>query len=334
MRITQIDGLRGIAALLVMTFHLTTRYGQLYGHTTELPVTLPWGNLGVQLFFAISGFVILMTLRNLRSPLDFVVGRFSRLYPTYWASMFLTALLLALWPLQGHDISAGQVLWNVLMFHELFGIASVSGAYWSLKVELIFYVLMFAFWAFGYLRRPLIVMAAWLVVSIASKFLPTPWTITQFGLLSFIPWFAIGIAVYAAVNKIEDHPWWPAIAALSIIDIAVDEGIMRTTWAVVVLGVMFAGAKGSFAAFGSKPLLFLGLISYPLYLLHEPLSYTFMLRAEGSGLAPVAAVLMAAAGSIALAYGVHALAETPSINWIRSLYKKRAPPAVGAGVAG
>jgi peptidoglycan/LPS O-acetylase OafA/YrhL len=334
MRITQIDGLRGIAALLVMTFHLTTRYGQLYGHTTELPVTLPWGNLGVQLFFAISGFVILMTLRNLRSPLDFVVGRFSRLYPTYWASMFLTALLLALWPLQGHDISAGQVLWNVLMFHELFGVASVSGAYWSLKVELIFYVLMFALWAFGYLRRPLVIMAAWLVVSITSKFVPTPWTITQFGLLSFIPWFALGVAVYVAVGKHEDYPWWPAIAALSIVDIAIDEGALRTIWAVAVIGIMFVGATGALKVLASRPLIFLGAVSYPLYLLHEPLSYTFMLRVESAGLPAVAAVLIAAAGSIALAYGVHALAETPSINWIRSLYKKRAPPTVGAGVAG
>ncbi|GFE85074.1 hypothetical protein GCM10011488_00280 [Steroidobacter agaridevorans] len=316
-----------MAALLVMTFHLTTRYGQLYGHTTELPVTLPWGNLGVQMFFAISGFVILMTLRNLHSPLDFVVGRFSRLYPTYWAAMLLTALLLAIWPLRGHDISAGQVVWNVLMFHELFGVGSVSGAYWSLKVEIIFYVLMFLLWTLGYLRRPFIVLGGWLLISIASKFVATPWVITQLGLLGFIPWFALGISVFVAVGKHEDHAWWPAIAALSIVDIAIDEGALRTIWAVAVLGIMFVGAKGAFSALASKPLLFLGAVSYPLYLLHEPLSYTFMLRAEHAGLAPVAAVLMAAGGSILLAYGVHAWAETPSIAWIRERYSKRPPPA-------
>lgn len=326
MRITHIDGLRGIAALLVMAFHLTTRYGQLYGHTAELPATIPWGNLGVQLFFAISGFVILMTLRNLKAPLDFVVGRFSRLYPTYWAAMLLTALLLAIWPLQGHDISAGMVAANVLMFHELFGVSSVSGAYWSLKVELIFYVLMFLAWTVGLLRRPFIVLGAWLAVSIASKFLPTPWVITQLGLLGFIPWFGLGIATWVAVGKHEDHRWWPAIAALSIIDIAIDEGILRTIWAAIVLGIMFVGATRSLKALASKPLMFLGAVSYPLYLLHEPLSYTFMLRVESAGLAPVAAVLMAAAGSIFLAYGVHAFAEKPSIDWIRARYTKRLPP--------
>lgn len=326
MRITHIDGLRGLAALLVMTFHLTTRFDQLYGHTTALPINLPWGNLGVQLFFAISGFVILMTLRSLKSPLDFVVGRFSRLYPTYWAAMLLTALLLVIWPLQGHEVGMTQVLGNVLMFHELLGVTSVNGAYWSLKVELIFYVLMFLAWTLKLLRRPFIMLAAWLAVSIASKFLPTPWTITQLGLLGFIPWFALGVAVYVAVGRHEDSRWWPAIAALSIADIAIDEGALHTFWAVAVLGIMFVGATGSFKALASKPLLFLGAISYPLYLLHEYLSYTFMVRVEGAGLAPVAAVLAAAGGSILLAYGVHALAETPSIDWIRARYQKRLPP--------
>lgn len=326
MRITHIDGLRGLAALLVMAFHLTTRYQELYGHTSQLPVSLPWGNLGVQLFFAISGFVILMTLRNLKAPLDFVVGRFSRLYPTYWAAMLLTAAILALVPLQGHEVSGRQVLGNILMFHELLGVTSVNGAYWSLKVELIFYVLMFLAWTLGLLRRPFIGLALWLLVSIASKFAPTPWVVTQLGLLGFIPWFALGIAVYVAVNKLEDHQWWPAIALLSIADIAIDEGLLHVLWAFAVLGILFVGATGSLKALASKPLLFFGAISYPLYLLHEYLSYTFMIRAEGSGLAPVTAVLMAATGSILLAYSVHRLAETPSIDWIRARYTKRLPP--------
>jgi len=327
MRITQIDGLRGIAALLVMSFHLTTRYDQLYGHTSELPISLPFGGLGVQLFFAISGFVILLTLRNLKAPLDFVVGRFSRLYPTYWCAMLLTALILALVPLKGHEVSLKQVLWNFAMFHELFRVESVNGAYWSLKVELIFYVLMFLAWTLGLLRRPFLVLGAWLLVSVASKFLPTPWVVTQLGLLSFIPWFGLGIAVYVAVNKLEDHRWWPAIAALSIADIAIDEGTLHVLWAVAVLGIMWVGATGSFRPLASKPVVWLGAISYPLYLLHEYLSYTFMIRAESAGVHAVTAVLIAATGSILLAYGLHRLAETPSIDWIRARYQKRLPPA-------
>src|SRR5690606_20208838 len=108
--------------MLVMGFHLTTRYDTAFGHEAPLPLPVPWGFLGVHLFFAISGFVILMTLRNVKAPMDFVVARFSRLYPTYWAAMLLTALILFVFPLPRHELTIGQVAGNLLMFHGLFGI--------------------------------------------------------------------------------------------------------------------------------------------------------------------------------------------------------------------
>lgn len=323
-RITAIDGLRGIAAMLVMGFHLTTRYDTAFGHEAPLPLSVPWGFLGVRLFFAISGFVILMTLRNVKAPMDFVVARFSRLYPTYWAAMLLTALILFVFPLPRHELTIGQVAGNLLMFHGLFGIESVNGTYWSLEVELIFYVLMLLLWTVGALQRPFIVLALWLLASAISKLLPVPWVVTHLGLLGWIPWFALGVTVYVAVGKYEDHAWWPAIAALALLSIGLSEGLARTLWAVFVLLVMFVAATGSLRILSSKTLLFLGAISYPLYLLHEYLSYTFMLRVERAGWSPMLAVLIAAAGSVLLAYVVHILAEEKSIKWIRARYVKQA----------
>ena len=91
-RVVELDALRGIAALAVVAFHYTTQYGQQYGHTTPLGFGFPPGNYGVNLFFLISGFVIFMTLERARSAMDFVVSRFSRLYPAYWAAMALTCI--------------------------------------------------------------------------------------------------------------------------------------------------------------------------------------------------------------------------------------------------
>ena len=78
-RINELDALRGIAAFMVLLFHYTSRYGSLYSQ--EQLFSVPWGQYGVQLFFITSGFVIYLTLEKTRKPMDFIVSRFSRLYP-------------------------------------------------------------------------------------------------------------------------------------------------------------------------------------------------------------------------------------------------------------
>jgi len=90
-RIVELDALRGLAALAVVAFHYTTLYGELYGHSTQPPVSFGFGNYGVHLFFLISGFVIFMTLERTRTAMDFVVSRFSRLFPAYWVAILMSA---------------------------------------------------------------------------------------------------------------------------------------------------------------------------------------------------------------------------------------------------
>ncbi len=220
-RLVQIDGLRGIAAVLVLLFHATTRYDLEYIHRDALPFSVPWGSLGVHLFFAISGFVILMTLRRTVVPGDFVMSRVSRLYPTCWVAVLLSAAIVLLAGLPGHQPSAGEVAADLLMFHGLFGVDHVDGAYWSLEVELIFYVWMLALWSLGLLRRPLWIILAWLAASLASNVgsrvlgIELPWTISHLTLMNWIPWFSIGISVYIIAHGERDAPlalapWrWP-----------------------------------------------------------------------------------------------------------------------------
>ena len=85
-RMVELDALRGIAAVAVLGYHFTTRYQEQIGHVGGMPVDLLAGKYGVYLFFLISGFVIFMTLERTRTAADFVVSRFSRLFPAYWVS--------------------------------------------------------------------------------------------------------------------------------------------------------------------------------------------------------------------------------------------------------
>jgi len=86
-RIEELDALRGLAAFAVMLYHYTAGEGPRLNRA-ELLVSVPWGHFGVQLFFVISGYVILMTVRRVRTAGEFAVSRFARLYPAFWVACF------------------------------------------------------------------------------------------------------------------------------------------------------------------------------------------------------------------------------------------------------
>src|SRR4051812_19156660 len=100
-RLAALDGLRFLAALAVMFFHYTAAEKLLWGNPSRLEfptmnLLTRYGYLGVQLFFVISGFVILMTAYG-RNVEEFVASRFSRLFPAYWVAVLGTFVLQSFW---------------------------------------------------------------------------------------------------------------------------------------------------------------------------------------------------------------------------------------------
>jgi peptidoglycan/LPS O-acetylase OafA/YrhL len=91
-RYLELDSLRGIAVLAVVLYHYTFAYDFHFKLFSDHKFYLYHGNLAVPLFFVISGFVIFLTLEKSKRKTDFLVSRFSRLYPSYWAAMFITII--------------------------------------------------------------------------------------------------------------------------------------------------------------------------------------------------------------------------------------------------
>src|SRR5690606_10153907 len=91
-RIAFLDGFRGVAIILVVLYHAYVRYPESvpYGDRFTGVILFKEGLLGVQLFFLLSGFVILMTLRKTRSYLEFLKKRWLRLFP---AMLIVTVIL-------------------------------------------------------------------------------------------------------------------------------------------------------------------------------------------------------------------------------------------------
>ncbi|WP_413171852.1 acyltransferase family protein [Anabaena azotica] len=161
-RFLELDVLRGIAAFSVVLFHYTSEYSTQFKHSPDLNFYFGYGRHGVELFFIISGFVILMTLDNTKRGLDFIVGRLSRLYPAYWVAVIITFVVVKISKLPVKEVNILEALCNLTMMQGFFGIPNVDGVYWTLKVELCFYLLMFTVYKLGQLKNISLITLGWL----------------------------------------------------------------------------------------------------------------------------------------------------------------------------
>ena len=144
-RYKHIDSLRGLAVLLVVWLHVSEVYINLSSSVKNngtLLYDFAWyinfGRIGVVIFFAISGFVLLKSIRGNRinGIKEFLIKRFFRLYPAFWLSVFMGAYVMQLF---GHNMSFEKIIANMTMLPQMFNQEMVLGLYWTLEVELIFY---------------------------------------------------------------------------------------------------------------------------------------------------------------------------------------------------
>lgn len=330
-RLSQIDALRGIAALSVVWFHYTTRFGQLYPQA-QLPwLSFPAGHFGVNLFFMISGFVIFMTLNKTHRGIDFLVSRFSRLYPTYWAAIALTMLVTHTLGLPGRETSISHALVNMLMFHGALGVPHVDGAYWTLEVELIFYCGM----ALLFHKRQLLNVHLWLIALLGLRWvyfafeqgagISLPWVLWRLLILGYLPWFVLGVAVFSLITaSVGDKPRSAIFsAALALLTLAVTESVYTFGLAAVLLLVLVGATTGRLKPLGWTPLAWLGSVSYPLYLLHEFLGWSVMLWLMRNGWELNAAIAATFLGVLLLSHIVSRMVEQPAMAWLRRTWRAR-----------
>lgn len=330
-RLVEIDALRGLAAMAVVLYHYTTWYVDLYHPATLPTLSFPDGHYGVNLFFIISGFVIFMTLEKTSRPMDFVVSRFSRLFPAYWVAIVLTYTITHMLGLPDRLVSLGSAFGNLMMIHHMFGIPHVDGVYWTLEVELLFYCGMFLLYRFGHLHLIHQVLLGLLALRLTYFVLERgfgidlPWTISRLLILKYIPWFALGISIYQVTSRECAGAWRrPAVtAACAILALLIVDSPFLALLAVGLGAAVFLAASGHASLLRHRLLVWLGTISYTLYLLHQNIGWSIELQLQASGMSTDGSILIALLTSLAMATALTRWVEQPAMRWIRNTYRNR-----------
>ena len=324
-RVLELDSLRGIAALAVVFYHYTYKFRDNFTHVFSDKFDLSYGHYGVQLFFIISGFVIFLTISKSRSGFDFLYKRFTRLFPTYWVCMtisFLVVNFIGRIP----DIKSDYLEYfiNLTMIQGIFRVKSIDGAYWSLLPELLFYFIMVVIFQMRLIKHIKYFGIFWLSLTVVKLFGWIPSQISTIMNLSFSSYFLSGILFYkiytgdkAVLNNI-----------LILLSFLISCLLNSFTLEIVIVNTLIFGSfylfvfdKLSFLK--NRFLVFLGTISYALYLLHQYIGYVVLeYLINYCHLKGVYIIFIPMSVSITLAWLVTMYIERPAITKLRKLYNR------------
>jgi peptidoglycan/LPS O-acetylase OafA/YrhL len=274
-KILTIHYLRGLAALAVVLKH----FG---GHLNVLEISwlnevFSFGHFGVDVFFVISGFVIVNTLE--KNTAHFFYKRFLRLYPVYWLSLIITTgFLISSDKVKLYDIEFYKMFFmNISMFQSFFGIENIDGLYWTLGVELKWYILMFIMFQTKHPVMFLIILNSVLFLyQIERLSIPFENIANDYFIGNYINLFTLGVLLYKSKNNVGSKNKH-VLVKLSYVFVSILQAYFYIkhgdSFGLVILFLL-----GSILFFSrlfqnenikqSKILFWLGNISYPLYLFH------------------------------------------------------------------
>lgn len=321
-----IDSLRGTAALSVFLFHLN-----------ECALPFPsallegwrsvWrhGHLGVPLFFVISGFCIGRSWLQSGSANGFLIRRFRRIFPPYWASLALigaAALLFKLFrgvndfaPLPMSPDALALTL--ILATKPVTEVPVANWVYWSLSFEVAFYLVLTAtlfarrFWGVW----PLVILHGSLSLTAT---LPAA---NLTGPLFFVElWPLFGTGVAAAIHR-EHKAAALIMAGFSAIHFAVCafDGRLIAYWLTTSAGALICLRAADVPEPGRiAPLGYAGKISYSIYLIHVPIGVGLIQRAlpsmGESGAVEIGRQLLVVGLTLVAAEIFYRKAERPFLN--------------------
>jgi peptidoglycan/LPS O-acetylase OafA/YrhL len=360
-RVTTLDGFRFVAITLVIVYHYCYRFAPPF--TTEnfypyvfRPTVFQYGFYGVQLFFVISGFVIFKTLESTQTFSSFFKKRLVRLWPallvcsviTYGATFvmdadylfpfFHTSTVLCFIPSLTMTTPA---IWNFIL--QRTDLMYIDGVHWSLFTEMVFYVLV----SIAYFLRPGSFLKNWSIfvfVTTAVRVITTPKLSflfpesvnTIFSIVyQYYFWLTLNHLVYFSVGILFYHRYSTGgYSRLSLVLIGflcvlefyfVGDNVLRVFLLIIISAFLMLIYRANWLKIlGHKYIAWVGMVSYPLYLLHENIGIMLIKNLSllaGPIVAPAFLPLMVTLLMVILASIVFMYVEKPASAFFRRRLK-------------
>ncbi|MEK6975992.1 MAG: acyltransferase [Candidatus Thermoplasmatota archaeon] len=342
-----LQSLRGIAALGVVLYHVDA---QIVSRGFDfLPVPGPrQGWIGVDLFFVLSAYLLGQPFLHGRSPKaqSFFVDRFLRIAPAYYVAFAFSALVMALLHNVDWDPRAAPASLVFLNNFRMDTLLAVNSTFWTIAVEMQFYLLlpllvqpfrtrwwplalaaMFAV-AFGF--------RAWVYLTMSLETNVVSW----FSLPGYLGHFGLGLAAARFVRIRQPYgsglrrlllaagfavillalwAWYPYPSLTFEHTSFGAQVLIRPTLALGFAGVVIATASGGWVARALtwRPLAWIGAASYSIYLVHYPV---LLLAARGldNGLPVAVSVVAMVGGSLLAGAALYSVVEAPAERWRRA----------------
>jgi len=320
-RLYELDILRFLAALAVVFFHYTFLNATEYKTIATYPVLgeiFKYGYLGVELFFIISGFVILLSASK-KDWRGFIISRVARLYPAFWIAVTLTTLGIVFFANDIMQVSLTQYLWNLTMMGNFVDVENIDPVYWTLQVELKFYFWVLLILLFKQIKRIEIFIFAWLVVALLEIY-HVGHDFTHFALVpEWAPYFSAGalfylikvegftpkrigllilaylLSLYFALEGAEERSQLYAIEFSPAITLTLIT-LFYTIFTLIILEKT--------TRLNSRRFALLGATTYPLYLIHQKLGQIAYVT-FGDSINKYLLLFLMTASMIILAYFLH-----------------------------
>jgi peptidoglycan/LPS O-acetylase OafA/YrhL len=291
-----LTGLRGVAALMVALLHfnfdVAGRFGTVYENLTRM------GFLGVDLFFILSGFVIAYKYHDIRrfwsrEYVQFMWFRFWRIYPTHffvtmlYVPVVVTSLLLSR-HVDPERFSLSSLIANLLMVQSWLGSDTMTWNVpaWSVSAEWLAYVLFpILITLSAKVPRSLVIVACTaLLLLVPAIFASVNISGVGFtGLVRLFPEFLSGCLIWRIYSHDMSRARIFDLALTVVLVLMLTSGLyLPTEYPFLVLPLFACAIYLSCRSIGtasrilsSRPMVYLGTISYSLYLVHWSVLTTF-----------------------------------------------------------
>ena len=324
-----IDAICGVIITIGLLSTFTAKYGQVFGHAGTLPVNLDCGYLSLQMFFAVAGYQV---MRDAASPgpwMGYAQSRIARLLPAVVPAVALSYGVIAAYGLPHIQADLAGLLGNITMLADFVGAPDCGGAFWRLKIEIMFAAGFGLVW-FGLGRRA---AGVTLLLALAACALhvqpdaPHRTVLDAAGFLTldgYLPQFTVGIAIFLT-GQCRRSLFWPlaltGCAGLVLLGNAPGHGaVVLCAFGIIALasrGLLPPGLPWRALAALGRPFL-------AIYLVHQSVGFVVIHALERHGMAPGLAVGAACVSAIACGVAVDAAARAlRRVDWADLIFEPR-----------